>query len=309
LGTFSERSGCPFCERKGEQVSTVRYHETAEADRSLPDIAGALYSCGHCGVMYPSHCYSIEAIGTLYRKTLADLTYFDRSPMQRMRKAYMKAVIRGMPLLDALSLRVFQIPTVSRHAGLRILDVGCGFGEFLDIFRDLGNQVTGTEVIEQLAGYCRSKGHDVRFGELERLHLDGKFDLVILRAVLYRTRNPVQTLGVVKSLLAPGGEISLVDPCPIDSDYFFRKQFPQGQFYIADAGKYFRVLSGLGFACKGTRLIYGRPRAPLRSIRLLGNLAGLAELLIANALRIRPYMLSYRLTLQGLPLASSKPRL
>lgn len=43
------------------------------------------------------------------------------------------------------------------------------------------------------------------------------------------------------------------------------------------------------------KLIYGRPRTPLKSIKLLGNIVGLFELLAANLFKYKPYMLSYNL--------------
>jgi SAM-dependent methyltransferase len=293
---FTPNGGCPFCGRAGKAISTVRYHETAEANRSLPDIAGTLYDCDNCGIAYPSHSYSIDALPLLYRKSLIDLAYFDDSILQKLRKRFIKSVLAGHRILDRITMSVLQIPLIPRPSGMRILDVGCGFGEFMDIFRDLGNVVAGTEVIPDLVELCRRRGHDVRFGELETLEFQTKFDLIIFRAVLYRTRDPRHTLELARSLLAENGQITLLDPCPLGSDYFFRKQFPQGQFYIRDPRRYLRTLAGLGLQCVESQQIYGRPTAPCKQVRFFGNIKGVVELLVANLLRIKPYVLNYRLT-------------
>ncbi len=292
---FVPTRGCPFCRSAGKPISTVGYHDTAEANRSLPDVSGTLYECGGCGIAYSSHSYSIDALPLLYSKSFTDLAYFDQSPLQRLRKRFIKGVLAGHRVLDDLSMHVLQIPLVRRSSGLKILDVGCGFGEFMEIFRALGNRVTGTELMPELVELGRQRGNDVRFGELEDLKFEEPFDLILFRAVLYRTRDPRRTLEFAKGLLAEGGEISLLDPAPLGSDYFFKKQFPQGHFYIMNPLRYLRMLEGMGLRCLESQQIFGRPRAPLGKVRFFGNLAGLAELLAANLLRAKPYVLNYRL--------------
>jgi len=292
---FVPTAGCPYCRAAGEPISSVRYHDTAEANRSLPDISGTLYSCEDCGIAYSSHSYSIDALPLLYSKSFTDLAYFDRSTLQRLRKRFIKAVLSGHRVLDGLSMSVLQIPLVPRSSGLKILDVGCGFGEFMEIFRSLGNSVIGTELMPELVELGQQRGNDVRFGELEDLAFEEKFDLILFRAVLYRTRDPRRTLETAKSLLSTGGEISLLDPAPLGSDYFFKKQFPQGNFYIMNPPRYLRMLEGMGLRCLESQQIFGRPRAPLGKVRFLGNLVGLAELFAANLLRAKPYVLNYRL--------------
>lgn len=301
---FGERRGCPWCARAGSDVlATVRYRETAEANPALPDIEGKLYACGECGVAFPSHSYEPAAFHLLYAKTFKDLDYFDRTLLQTIRKRYIRRVLRHRDgavatALDALSAHALQVPLVTRRPrGLRVLDVGCGFGEWLEIFRELGAEVTGTEIIPELVTRLRSRGYDVHQGELESLDLNGaRFDVVVIRAVFYRTRDPVATLTKVQSLLAPGGELALLDPCPGRDgvEYFFRKQFPQGQFYILDPDRYLAMLEArFGLRCTRRHLIYGRPTAPLKPVGYFGNVYGLAELMAANLLHQKPYMLNY----------------
>jgi SAM-dependent methyltransferase len=173
-------------------LATVRYHETAEANRSLPDIEGALFHCASCGVAYPSHVYDPRAFPLLYAKSLADLSYLDRSLLQKLRKAFLKEILRNRHtdfslsgLLDAISLHVLQVPQLTRRPrNLRILDVGCGFGEFLEIFQALGNSVVGTEIVPDLVAQLRRRGFDIRDGEVESLGLQqGAFDVIVMRAV------------------------------------------------------------------------------------------------------------------------------
>ncbi len=309
VSCFAENKGCPFCHRPSAKVLfRVNYRETAEASGEIPDIEGTLFECEHCGVAFPSHQYDIGAFPKLYQKTFDDLDFLDNSAVQKLRKSYLKAILSGQHrswsasrLLDHLSLHVLQPPHLTKKpSGLRMLDVGAGFGEFLSIYRDLGNDVVGTEILPQLVERLQKRGFDCRPGELETIKFDGdRFDAIIFRAVFYRTRQPEVTLNTAKRLLARGGEIVCVDPAPgrAGSEYFLRKQFPQGQFYILEPRRYLEMIEErFGLRCVSSQLIYGRPAVALKPVRsTLGNVVGLGQLLSANLFRYRPYMLSYAL--------------
>lgn len=308
LEAFVERAGCPFCATAGAVIlCEVDYADTAEATARVRSVRGRLYECAGCGVAFPSHAYDPAVFPLLYDKTFRDLDGFDRSILQRVRMAVLKAIARAhhqrlslSRLLDAATLRVLQVPALGRRPrGLRVLDVGCGFGEFLKIYSSLGNTVVGTEIIPAFVERLRRAGHDCRQGELHTLDLAGEmFDVIIMRAVFYRTLDATATLEKARAHLAPGGEIVLVDACPgrDGAEYFFRKQFPQGQFYITDRARYLAMLRRrFGLVCEASRLIYGRPNAPLKSLTLVGHVWGLFELLAANLTSRKPYVLSYRL--------------
>ncbi|GEM_PF-6950086 len=306
---FYERSGCPFCgvQRTAVLCRTL-YHNTAEANHALPNIEGTLYHCAVCGIAYSSHGCSLTAFSEFYQKSFRDLSFLNQSVMQKLRRYYLQRILKNFHnpwsfsrFLNRVSLNILQVPSVVRQAkGLRILDVGCGFGEFLCAYKALGNQVVGTEVIPELVQYIREQNIECHLGAVEEIPLhDKKFDVIILRAVFYRTQHPVRTLQHVKSLLAPHGEIVLVDPCPTLSgvSYFFQKQFPQGHFYITDPARYLAMLyESFGFVCRSTQQIYGRPAAALKTIRTWQNITGAIELLTANILRIKPYVLSYNIS-------------
>jgi SAM-dependent methyltransferase len=306
---FTERAGCPFCRRPSStEVFRTRYLETAEANRSLPDVIGRVLACADCGVVFPSHAYRADAFPLLYDKTFVDLDGFDRSSLQRLRTTVLRAILSAYHqplslsrLLDAATLRVLQVPALGRAPrGLRILDVGCGFGEFLKIYSALGNDVVGTEITPAFVERLTRDGYQCRQGELHLLEFgaDERFDAIVFRAVFYRTLDPVATLQKALSLLAPGGELVMLDPNP-DLDgvrYFAGKQFPQGQFYIIDRDRYLAMLrERFGLRTLWQRTIYGRPNAPLKPLSMAGHVVGLAELAWANLLHRKPYMLSYRL--------------
>jgi len=51
------------------------------------------------------------------------------------------------------------LPILSRHT--RVVDIGCGRGELLDLLKDAGVPATGVDVDEEMVRRCRAKGHTV----------------------------------------------------------------------------------------------------------------------------------------------------
>src|SRR2546425_672864 len=45
--------------------------------------------------------------------------------------------------------------------GGEAIEVGCGYGEFLDLLREGGLRVRGCEVSDKAIDHCRGRGHDV----------------------------------------------------------------------------------------------------------------------------------------------------
>jgi len=99
--------------------------------------------------------------------------------------------------------------------GDRILDVGCGAGFFLRIAARLGAIVQGVEPSEVGAERARASGLTVFTGGLEdyAAKYAGKpFDIITANHVLEHVPDPVATLSVIKSLLAPGGFVWIAVP-------------------------------------------------------------------------------------------------
>ena len=99
--------------------------------------------------------------------------------------------------------------------GDRVLDVGCGRGLFAELLSDsTGARVWGVdyvpEAIEEALDRTSAKRErlDFQVGNLD--HLDfapGSFELVVSIDTLYMPNDLSATLGVLRSLLAPGGKM------------------------------------------------------------------------------------------------------
>jgi SAM-dependent methyltransferase len=79
--------------------------------------------------------------------------------------------------------------------GTRVLDVGCGSGEFLAYVTQLGASAVGIDPAEGMVEIARATGADVRHGDAENLPWpDGAFDVVTAVNVLQFADDPVAAL-------------------------------------------------------------------------------------------------------------------
>jgi len=103
--------------------------------------------------------------------------------------------------------------------GMQVLDVGCGTGAISkDIAKKVGPQghVTAIDNTEHFIISGKETYSDVE--NLELIHTDlfefttdKKFDLIVTARTLQWLSNPVQALAKMKSMLKPGGWLSVLD--------------------------------------------------------------------------------------------------
>jgi len=114
----------------------------------------------------------------------------------------------------------FRIPQYERdlaflrkHApGDRLLDIGCGMGEFLDVAARGGFRAFGLEPSRTAAEIARRR-HPVVRGELGNVEFKaGAFDAATAWSVLEHVPAPADFLRKVRGLLAPGGCLALRVP-------------------------------------------------------------------------------------------------
>jgi SAM-dependent methyltransferase len=94
------------------------------------------------------------------------------------------------------------------RAGGRLLEVGCAYGFFLQEARRFFD-VTGIEIAEGAAAYCRHQGLRVLTGVADEGNLSqlGMMDVIALLDVVEHLPSPHDTLALCASYLNPGGLI------------------------------------------------------------------------------------------------------
>lgn len=100
------------------------------------------------------------------------------------------------------------------RAGMKVLDVGSGGGEFAYLLQSLGHEVTGVEPNRGYAGFAAGQyGLDIRRGMLDEVALEpGHWDLVTVWHVLEHMEDPAAVLRKLRAALRPGGRLVVEVP-------------------------------------------------------------------------------------------------
>lgn len=157
----------------------------------LPE--GALLRCSACGQLI-SQCTS-----AYYWQSMQE---FD-DPQGTLPAAGLeqRRFRRSKSFLDQIAKLLGQSPEQ-----IRLLDVGCSSGAFLDAAVKLGFQAEGVEPAPQAAATAKAAGLNVRQGLLQEAgYAEGQFDAITLFEVIEHLQQPAELLQECRRILRPGG--------------------------------------------------------------------------------------------------------
>jgi SAM-dependent methyltransferase len=161
-------------------------------------------------------------------------------------------------------------------AGGRILDVGCGNGEFMAAAREAGYRVTGTDISVPAVELCRSRGLDAVAGDFLTLPFEGGFDAVTMWDVIEHLTDPAAFVARARSLLRPGGYLVVKTPGVTDRMFAMVRVAPplagsvlhEDHIQFFTAGSFARLADRTGFGgVEALRLGDMRGKRPVRSLR------------------------------------------
>ena len=132
-------------------------------------------------------------------------------------------------------------PWICIHLSGRVLDVGCGIGDFVK-FRKL---TTGTDINPEIVNFCKQLGLNVIQMDIDRLpFLSGEFDGVLLDNVLEHIESPKILIEEVYRVLKPSGTFLIGVP----GKRGYAKDLDHKVFY--DENKIVEIISAHGFVHK-----------------------------------------------------------
>jgi ubiquinone/menaquinone biosynthesis C-methylase UbiE len=134
-----------------------------------------------------------------------DIVYTDRGirPSTKHQKTFI-----DMGIQDLLN-------TGKLGQGQRVLDVGCGQGYAMDVFKGKGLFPTGITVDDRELELLSDRKHDVRKMDMSFLEFeDGRFDVLWARHCLEHSIMPYFTLSEFYRVLKPEGLIYIEVPAP-----------------------------------------------------------------------------------------------
>jgi len=149
--------------------------------------------CKNCGFVFSAAIPSEEELIQFYSEDYDRTEYF--SPITEK---------RYHELLDRFE--------AFRQTG-RILDIGCGYGFFLETAQKRGWDVYGTEVSEDACTKCKAKGIKMNCGKFDLAEFEpGSFDVIVSFEVIEHLQNPVDIVDRSHTALRKGGLFYLTTP-------------------------------------------------------------------------------------------------
>jgi 2-polyprenyl-3-methyl-5-hydroxy-6-metoxy-1,4-benzoquinol methylase len=220
---------CPYCDSP----------ERAIAHRDIQDWSfycapgkWTYWSCARCESLYlsprPTPSTLANAYGSYYTHHVAQGGSLLHRLLDRLKNEcwshWLRADLRPrlhLPravgwLLAPLKRRLiepFEIAELIELPKGRLMDVGCGNGNMLDVARQLGWQATGLEIDPNAARAARTRGLEVLEGSYARLAEFGQeFDCIICSHVLEHVHDPQGMLRRLANALKPGGTLMISLP-------------------------------------------------------------------------------------------------
>jgi SAM-dependent methyltransferase len=106
-------------------------------------------------------------------------------------------------------LRKFMYRSAAKEFIGKTLDVGCGLGELIELYKDSYGVDSNRFVVE----YCKSRGLKCSVGSVYNIPFkDGEFDTVVAVHLLEHLDKPEEALRELKRVLRKGGKLILIVP-------------------------------------------------------------------------------------------------
>ena len=102
-------------------------------------------------------------------------------------------------------------------------EVGCGYGVMLNLLRDEGFTVAGSELSPRAVAVCRSRGLDVEETDSIRHVASGRYDLSLSLHVIEHVLDPSDFVRELVRIVRPGGLVALVTEDGWNVQYALRR--------------------------------------------------------------------------------------
>ena len=163
--------------------------------------------CEDCGLVYLNPRPKDELIPELYdksfftsRSSICIGNYFS----DKTRIAKISDAKRSLLALKEAGIESFR----------KMLEVGCGTGEFCHVVHNRGTNVTGIDIAESVIAESRSRYEKIPFhvGTIKDLDPETKYDAVFAREVIEHLTDPDAFFGKTCALLEKNGFLCITTP-------------------------------------------------------------------------------------------------
>ncbi|HTD06137.1 class I SAM-dependent methyltransferase [Undibacterium sp.] len=236
-------AACPFC---GSTERKLAYGDAQDWAFYCAPGKWAYWDCAGCQALYLDPRPTPQSIGKAYDK------YYTHGlkPLARLAQNFKTALrnecykhwfgIRlsprlhlpgiAAPLANLLKGRFiipFGLQELAQMPAGKLLDIGCGSGDFLLLAKQAGWQTLGIDLDSKACEVAQSKGLRVINAGIEEVgKLQEQFDCLFCSHILEHTYDPNSLLRLMKSVLKPGGRILLSLPNSQSAfRYYFGKEW------------------------------------------------------------------------------------
>lgn len=189
---------CPWCQSKSRK------------EWGKPIRGFVSQECLSCGLVYVSNPLSDEAQGIYYQfypQLVHQLKDEERNEEERGRSTIANRKI--MYEIEVNSILSSHKKYLRGEKNLKILDVGCAGGHFLDYFLKKGLKTFGIDLIDQ-----EESKHKLFKGSFPDYKFQEKFDLITFRGVVEHLSNPIDFLDKSIDLLEDEESIIAITSTP-----------------------------------------------------------------------------------------------
>jgi 2-polyprenyl-3-methyl-5-hydroxy-6-metoxy-1,4-benzoquinol methylase len=192
--------------------------------------------CKRCGMIYVNPRLREEITHKLYHE----------SPYNEMYK------IKLIPAIDyrkhILGTRKYQQISQGFKKPGKVLDIGCGLGEVLSVFKENGWNCTGIEFNEFAARYARDQFHlKIINKSIYDFSTEEQYDLVMLWGVLEHFYNPKKILKKIHEILSDNGTLVIEVPSADSVLVRFYERTQYGVDRIIEGDRHIMLFSLRGF--------------------------------------------------------------
>jgi 2-polyprenyl-3-methyl-5-hydroxy-6-metoxy-1,4-benzoquinol methylase len=202
------KRNCPVCDLSNAEVimkftpellsAKNKTYKIEELTKSLKGQENALtYSkCNDCGMIYCESLWDDITLKNIYQNTIDH----DKS------KNKVLSIKKRMMLLNTFTniLRILTLRGERELNDLKIIDYGCGWGDFLDVVNGYGVDALGYDEDTQKTALPLKRGHRIT-NSTDEVELFAPVDVFVMNSVLEHIQDTDYIIKLAKKLLKPNG--------------------------------------------------------------------------------------------------------
>jgi 2-polyprenyl-3-methyl-5-hydroxy-6-metoxy-1,4-benzoquinol methylase len=165
--------------------------------------------CKRCGNGFPVVQPHLAKLSGLWASN-RDVSNFSEATANAMRQYRIYISVVGAE--RALKFYGFHV----KKPPARFLDIGCGLGETVAVFKRAGYDATGIDADPSTAAHHQKIGINAIVGQVETVDLKGPYDVVHIAHAIYFVTKPMAFLARVRGLMADNGLL-----CITNADFTF----------------------------------------------------------------------------------------